>query len=79
MLTGDRIFTMMRLMNLKLGYDTNRETLPELIKKPLEGGTEGHVPDIEEQLETWYKFRGWDRKTGRPPKEILDKLGLSGL
>ena len=79
MLTGERIFTMMRLMNLKLGYDTNRETLPELIKKPLEGGTEGHVPNIEEQLETWYKFRGWDRKTGRPPKEVLDKLGLSGL
>lgn len=78
-LTGERIFTMMRLMNLKLGYDTSREVLPELIKRPLEGGTEGHVPNIEEQLDTWYAFRGWDRKTGRPPKEILDKLDLGDL
>jgi len=69
----------MRLMNLKLGYDTRREILPELITIPLEGETEGHVPNIEEQLDTWYKFRGWDRKSGRPPKEVLDKLGLGDL
>ncbi len=78
-LTGERIFTMMRLMNLKLGYDTKRETLPELITRPLEGGTEGHVPDIEEQLETWYEFRRWDRTTGRPSNEVLEKLDLDGL
>ncbi|MFW9848575.1 MAG: aldehyde ferredoxin oxidoreductase family protein [Candidatus Thorarchaeota archaeon] len=78
-LTGERIFTIMRLMNLKLGYDTKRETLPELITRPLEGGTEGYVPDIEEQLETWYEFRGWDRTTGRPSNDVLEKLGLDGL
>ncbi|MDF1540075.1 MAG: aldehyde ferredoxin oxidoreductase family protein [Candidatus Thorarchaeota archaeon] len=77
--TGERIFTMMRLMNLKLGYDTRRETLPELITRPLEGGTEGHVPNLEEQLDTWYAFRGWDRKTGKPSKEVLEKLGLDDL
>ncbi len=78
-LTGERIFTMMRLMNLKLGYDTKREILPELITRPLEGGTEGHVPNIEEQLDTWYAFRGWDRKTGKPSEEVLEKLDLNGL
>ncbi len=77
--TGERIFTLMRMMNLKLGYDAKQEKLPELIQRPLEGGTEGHVPDIEEQLETWYRFRGWDRETGRPPKGILEKLGLDDL
>jgi aldehyde:ferredoxin oxidoreductase len=69
----------MRMMNLKLGYDSSREILPELITRPLEGATEGHVPDLDEQLDTWYQFRGWDRKTGRPPKDILDKLGLGDL
>ncbi|MHA1906271.1 MAG: aldehyde ferredoxin oxidoreductase family protein [Candidatus Thorarchaeota archaeon] len=78
-LTGERIFTLMRMMNLKLGYDSSREKLPELISRPLEGGTEGHVPNIEDQLDTWYEFRGWDRKTGRPPSEVLEKLGLSDL
>ncbi|MHA1661730.1 MAG: aldehyde ferredoxin oxidoreductase family protein [Candidatus Thorarchaeota archaeon] len=77
--TGERIFTMMRLLNLKLGYDTTNEKLPELISRPLEGSTEGHVPNIEEQLTTWYEFRGWDRKSGRPPTEKLKDLGLDGL
>ena len=78
-LTGERIFTMMRLLNLKLGYDTANEMLPEMITRPLEGPTEGHVPDIEEQLNTWYEFRRWDRKSGRPPAEKLKALGLDGL
>ena len=77
--TGERIFTMMRLLNLKLGYDTKKETLPEIISRPLEGATEGHVPDIEAQLKTWYEYRGWDRKTGRPPEDKLKKLGLADL
>jgi aldehyde:ferredoxin oxidoreductase len=77
--TGERIFTMMRLLNLKLGYDVREEKLPELVLKPLEGATEGHVPDIEAQLKTWYEYRGWDRKTGRPPKDKLEKLGLGDL
>jgi aldehyde:ferredoxin oxidoreductase len=75
--TGERIFTMMRLLNLKLGYDTKKEGLPDLVLRPLEGATEGHVPDIEAQLNTWYKYRGWDRKSGKPPKDKLEKLGLA--
>jgi aldehyde:ferredoxin oxidoreductase len=76
---GERIFTMMRLLNLKLGYDSKKETLPDLVLKPLEGATEGHVPDIEAQLKTWYDYRGWNRKSGKPPKEKLEKLGLADL
>ena len=76
---GDRIFTMMRLLNLKLGYDTANEKLPELISRPLEGPTEEHVPNIEEQLNTWYEFRGWDRKSGKPPAEKLKALRLDDL
>ena len=77
--TGERIFTMMRLLNLKLGYDTTNEKLPELITRPLEGPTEGHVPDIEAQLKKWYEYRGWDRKSGKPPADKLKFLGLADL
>ncbi|MFW9796837.1 MAG: aldehyde ferredoxin oxidoreductase family protein [Candidatus Thorarchaeota archaeon] len=77
--TGERIFTMMRLLNLKLGYDSKKEGLPELILKPLEGATEGHVPDIEAQLNTWYEYRNWDRNSGKPSKEKIEKLGLEDL
>ncbi|MFW9845919.1 MAG: aldehyde ferredoxin oxidoreductase family protein [Candidatus Thorarchaeota archaeon] len=77
--TGERIFTLMRLFNLKMGYDTRNEKLPEIVLQPLEGPTEGHVPNVEEQLETWYKLREWDRKTGKPPPKKLRALGLSDL
>jgi aldehyde:ferredoxin oxidoreductase len=74
---GERIFTLQRLMNLKLGYDTKNEGLPELLLKPLDGPTEGHVPDVEAQLATWYKYRKWSRKTGKPSKKKIAALGLS--
>jgi aldehyde:ferredoxin oxidoreductase len=77
--TGERIFTMMRLLNLKLGYDTKKEMLPDIVLKPLDGATEGHVPDVEAQLNTWYEYRGWDRKSGKPPNDKLKKLGLADL
>ena len=75
--TGERIFTMMRLFNLKLGYDPKKEKLPDLIMRPLDGPTEGHVPDVEQQLDTWYEYRDWDRETGRPSEERLKMLDLS--
>ncbi len=78
-LTGERIFTMMRLLNLKLGYDTSNEKMPAIVMTALEGPTEGHIPDIDAQLNTWYEFRGWDRKTGKPPKEKLKILGIDGF
>jgi aldehyde:ferredoxin oxidoreductase len=74
---GERIFTLQRLMNLKLGYDNKNEGLPELLLKPLDGPTEGHVPDVEAQLDTWYKYRKWSRKTGKPSKSKIAALGLS--
>lgn len=77
--TGERIFTLMRLLNIKLGYNTQNEQLPKIILKPLEGATEGHVPDIDEHLNKWYKTRGWDRKTGRPPSKKLRELNLDKL
>ncbi len=77
--TGERIFTLMRLLNLRLGYDPKNERLPELLTRPLEGPTEGHVPDIDAQLKKWYEFRGWDRESGMPPLERLKDLGLSDL
>ncbi|MFW9967398.1 MAG: aldehyde ferredoxin oxidoreductase family protein [Candidatus Thorarchaeota archaeon] len=77
--TGERIFTMMRLFNLKMGYDTKNEKLPDIVLQPLEGPTEGHVPDVDAQLDTWYKHREWSRKTGKPPAKKLKTLGLDDL
>ncbi|MHA2161378.1 MAG: aldehyde ferredoxin oxidoreductase family protein [Candidatus Thorarchaeota archaeon] len=77
--TGERIFTFMRLMNLRLGYDSKKEKLPDIVLRPLEGPTEGYVPNTDEHLDTWYEYRGWDRKTGRPPTSKLKELGLQDI
>ncbi len=75
--TGERIFTLMRLLNLKLGYNVESEKLPELLLQPLEGPTEEHVPDVEAQLNKWYDYRGWNRKSGKPSADRIKELGLS--
>jgi aldehyde:ferredoxin oxidoreductase len=76
---GERIFNLKRLINLKQGYAPLHERLPHLLTQPLEGGTEGNVPDIETQLIDYYDFRNWDRRTGRPTDEKLVELGLREL
>ncbi|TXT54393.1 MAG: hypothetical protein BAJATHORv1_70093 [Candidatus Thorarchaeota archaeon] len=78
-LTGERIFTLMRLFNLRFGYDTSNEFLPDIVMRPLEGQTEGFVPDTDAQLDAWYDYRNWDRTTGKPSDEKLRKLGLHSL
>lgn len=76
---GERICTLRRLINLKFGYTTASEKFPAILLKPLEGGTEGKVPDLERMLNDYYTFRGWDRETGKPPDEKIEELGLSSL
>ncbi len=75
--TGERIFTLMRLLNLRLGYNPRDEGLPKIVLQPLEGPTEGYVPDVEEQLNTWYRYRGWDRASGQPSEKRVRELGLT--
>jgi len=50
-----------------------------LLLRPLDGPTEGHVPDVDAQLTTWYRYRKWSRKTGKPSKSKIAALGLSKL
>jgi len=76
-LLGERIFTIKRLFNLKMGYSPISETLPRVYTVPFdEGATEGNVPDLELQLGEWYSFRDYDRTTGYPSAQKLKELDL---
>ncbi len=71
---------MKRLFNLKCGLKTNDEKLPKPLLSPHpESVTDDFVPDVDAQLEEYYEYRKWDRKTGRPSETALDELGLSNL
>lgn len=77
---GDRIITLKRLINLNLGFTPDDDTLPSLLLQPLpDGGTNGMVPDLERQLNDYYAYRNWDRKTGHPSAAALKKVGLADL
>ncbi len=78
-LAGERIWTLRRLINLNLGYSPTSEKIPAILLKPLEGGTNGTVPNLEKQLSEWYAYRGWDRTTGKPPESKIKSLGLQEL
>ncbi len=73
--TGERIYNLKRMFNVKCGINGSHDTLPALILKPLEGGSEGNVPDLELQKKEYYAERDWD-ENGMPSEEKLRSLGL---
>ncbi|TFF88597.1 MAG: aldehyde ferredoxin oxidoreductase [Promethearchaeota archaeon] len=73
---GERLVNMKRIFNLKMGLTNENDRLPKILLKPLEGGTEGKVPDMDKLLKDYYEYRNWDPDTGKPNKEKLVELGL---
>ncbi len=77
---GARAVTMKRLFNLKCGLTGADDKLPSPLLSPLpDYATDDFAPDIELQLNDYYDYRGWNRATGAPSLETLEKLGLQGL
>jgi aldehyde:ferredoxin oxidoreductase len=79
--TGERIYTMERLMITGEGISRGEDTLPErYFEEPVpEGPSKGEVVSREEfsrMLDEYYKLHGWDEE-GIPKKKTLKRLGLS--
>lgn len=72
---GERIYNLKRMFNVRCGVSNEDDTLPALLLKPLEGGTEGNVPDLELQKKEYYAEREW-RENGIPKEDKLKSLGL---
>jgi aldehyde:ferredoxin oxidoreductase len=75
---SDRILTIKRLFNLKMGHTPKDERIPKLLLVPIQDcGQEGNVPDFPALKSEFYKFMEWDAETGMVSKEKLDRLGLN--
>jgi len=75
--TGERIWNLQRMFNVRMGVTRKDDTMPKLMSTPLpDGPTLGRAPDLEPMLEEYYRERGWD-EDGKPTKEKLLKLGLA--
>ena len=80
MLYGERILTMKRLFNIKMGLTIAEDRLPKILLRPHEGGgSAGRTPDFNQMREKFYKYRDWDPISGKINKEKLEDLGLNGL
>jgi len=79
---GERIYNLARAFSVREGLTRADDTLPKrLIEEPLpEGAAEGHrVEKLDQSLDAYYEFRGWDKNTGRPTPEKLKELGLGDI
>jgi len=77
MKTGERIYNIERLFNLREGKTRDDDTLPKrLLEEPFKSGlSKGYKIDFENLLDEYYQVRGWDSK-GVPTKEKLEELNL---
>jgi len=75
--TGERIFNLKRLYNVRCGIRRKDDTLPHRIVTLEREGLHApeKLPEIENMLEEYYAVRGWDTD-GVPRKEKLAELGL---
>ncbi len=76
--TGERIFNLKRMINIRLGVRAQDDRLPyRLAHEPRPSGSAaGVLPDMESILKEYYEARGWDPATGIPTPHKLAELGL---
>ncbi|MFB6206778.1 MAG: aldehyde ferredoxin oxidoreductase C-terminal domain-containing protein, partial [Haloglomus sp.] len=69
--TGERIWTLTRLFNVREGFDRADDTLPDALD------TEGALSaaEFERMLDAYYAARGWSAD-GIPARETLERLDL---
>jgi aldehyde:ferredoxin oxidoreductase len=76
---GERIFTLQRALNNRLGVRRGDDRLPQLVLRPISGGTMGRTPRMDKLMEAYYAYRRWDWESGKPSREKLIALGLDQI
>jgi len=77
---GERIFTLKRLFNIKMGIKPINDTIPEILLTPLkEGPLRGLSPEFNKMKKIYYGLRDWNEITGKPNFRTIKRLGLSNL
>ena len=77
MQTGERVWNLERLFNLRAGLGKADDTLPpRLLETPCPSGVaKGRVAELDIMLPEYYALRGWN-DNGHPTDETLARLGL---
>ncbi|WP_251341519.1 aldehyde ferredoxin oxidoreductase family protein [Haloplanus halophilus] len=77
---GERIWTLVRLFNVREGFGRAEDSLPDLFEDPLpDGPAAGRTVDreaFEAMLDAYYAARGWSAD-GVPTAGTVERLGLA--
>jgi aldehyde:ferredoxin oxidoreductase len=75
--TGERIFNLKRMYNIRLGISRKDDMLPpRMMSHPRpDGRAKGVLPHLGKMLNEYYELRGWSEE-GIPTPERLSGLGL---
>ena len=75
--TGERLFNLKRLIDLRLGVTAGDDTLPQRLRAEARpsGGAAGVLPDLPNMLAEYYRVRDW-AADGVPRAERLAALGV---
>ncbi len=75
--TGERIFNLKRLYNVRLGISRKDDTLPfrSLTFKRIGKGLTPNLPPLGQMLSEYYEYRDWT-EDGIPTPEKIKELGL---
>ncbi len=76
--TGERVWTLVRLFNLREGFDRSDDELPAVFARERDDGAAVSPDAFESLLSAYYETRGWDAG-GRPTAAMLSRLGLGGV
>ena len=80
---GERAITMARMFNVREGFSSKDDYLPDRLFEPLEEGSvqEKRIKreEFAEGIRLYYEAMGWDSKSGVPTDGRLAYLGLEWL
>jgi len=83
LLTGERILNLERVFNVRCGLtpEDDLNVSPRLLEAPTEGKAKGiaMAPYLKDMVMEYYDLMGWDKKTGKPSRETLERVGLEDL
>jgi aldehyde:ferredoxin oxidoreductase len=74
--TGERIYNLERHYNNLAGFGAGSDTLPKRFTEEASTmpGSQGHVCELKDMLDEYYKARGWEN--GVAPEAKLKELGI---
>jgi aldehyde:ferredoxin oxidoreductase len=81
---AERIWNLIRAFAVREGYRREHDRLPpRFLEEPITSGPSSGMAItrqmLDDLLDQYYEFRGWDKKTGIPTRERLVQLGLEDI